>query len=180
MAGSFAIRSKLTPGQARTVAAWRYDDARRLWDSGLLKRMNGAVYLGGLVLDCLLKARLLEKHRALASASPEQPTTKDRLRWNLIYRNHDLEAMLVELPELASGLRGASPTRIGRLDTMMKSACSRWSIHIRYSPRRVDSHVWSKSRSSGNGCEETTIHGSSEESTHAGYCPCGRSGGGDD
>ncbi|HMN40663.1 MAG TPA: hypothetical protein PKE29_07430 [Phycisphaerales bacterium] len=138
MAQSFATRSNLTPGQARTVAAWRFDDARRLWQSGMAKHMNGAVYLGGLALDCLLKARLLEKHPALRSTLPENLAQRERARWNLVYRTHDLEAIVGELPDVTRRLQDASVFGAPRLDTMLKSACSRWSIHVRYLPKRVD------------------------------------------
>jgi hypothetical protein len=138
MPRTFAIRTRLSPGQARTVASWRYDDARRLWQSGLVKHMNGEVYLGGLVLDCLLKARLLEKHPVLGSVAPQRLSAEFQHRWNLVYRTHDLEALLVELPDLNHLLQNASIEAAPRLDIMLKSACSRWSIHVRYLPKRVD------------------------------------------
>jgi hypothetical protein len=62
----------------------------------------------------------------------------DAHRWNLIFRYHDLEAIVAELPETVLRLQSIS---VGppRLDTMLKSACSRWSIHVRYLAKRVDS-----------------------------------------
>lgn len=138
MARAFAVRTRMTPGQARAVAAWRYADARCLWRSGLIAHMNGAVYLGGLVLDCLLKARLLEKHPVLGSSLPDKLPAEQKRRWNLIYRSHDLEAMLSDLPDVVLRLQNSSVLSAPRLDMMLKSACSRWSIHVRYLPKRVD------------------------------------------
>ena len=128
----------LNPAQVRTVAAWRFEDARSLWRTGLPKHMNGAVYLGGLVVDCLLKARLLEKHPYLSGADTSKLPPKDRFRWALIFRSHDLEAMLAELPDVIRRLQSVSPLHASGLDTMLKSACSRWTIHVRYLTKRLD------------------------------------------
>ncbi|MBY0307796.1 MAG: hypothetical protein K2Q09_03555 [Phycisphaerales bacterium] len=135
MSRVFALRVRLNPRQARTVAAWRYEDARLLLRAGRRQHANGATYLGGLALDCLLKARLLEKHPRLASTSPETLKGPDRDLWNLIYRGHDLESALAALPEVAHTLQSVSSTR---LDVVLKSICSRWSVHVRYWPKRID------------------------------------------
>src|SRR5690349_1126490 len=113
MARPFAARRKLSPSQARTVAGWRLDDARCLRNTGLPKHMNGAVYLAGLVLDCLLKAHLLEKYRYLAWADQAVLGRADLRRWNLIYRLHDLDGLLAELPDLLTFLQGVGSRRTG-------------------------------------------------------------------
>lgn len=133
-----AVTTRLTPGQARIVASWRLDDARFLWKSGGLKHLNGAVYLAGLVLDCLLKARLLEKFPSLRQANIAALNNRDRRRWDLIYRGHDLEGLIVELPEVVEMLQENSPFGTERLDNVLKVACSSWSIHVRYLPKRID------------------------------------------
>lgn len=95
-------------------------------------------YLGGLVLDCLLKACLLEKHPGLNGAAFADLPPDGQRRWNLVFRSHDLEGLLVELPDLVRRLHDSSAISGDRLDTMLKRACSRWSIHVRYLPKRLD------------------------------------------
>lgn len=62
MAGSIFAKTKLTPSQLRTVAERRFADARCLLKSGENERANGAMYLAGFVIECHLKACLLEVH----------------------------------------------------------------------------------------------------------------------
>jgi len=61
-------RVRVSPTQLRTVAERRFDDASYLRESGKNARANGAMYLAGFVLECLLKARLIEKYSCLRSA----------------------------------------------------------------------------------------------------------------
>ncbi|GMU21650.1 MAG: hypothetical protein AMXMBFR13_17410 [Phycisphaerae bacterium] len=55
-------RERLKPSQLRMVAERRWGDADCLRHSGLNSRANGAMYLAGFAIECLLKAALLEKH----------------------------------------------------------------------------------------------------------------------
>lgn len=54
-------RLRLRPSQLRTVVDRRFDDAETLRRTGENARANGAIYLGGFVIECLLKAKLLEE-----------------------------------------------------------------------------------------------------------------------
>ena len=54
------LKVRLRPTQLRTVAERRFDDAVALRQTGKNARANGAIYLGGFAIECLLKARLLE------------------------------------------------------------------------------------------------------------------------
>ena len=69
-----AAKRHLGPTQARTVANRRLGDAQALVDTGENTRANGAIYLGGIVIDCLLKARLMEKFPFLRN--PEAPGSR--------------------------------------------------------------------------------------------------------
>src|SRR5258708_10947394 len=108
MAQAFATRMKLTPQQARQVARWRFADARCLWGTERAEHMNGAVYLAGLALDCLLKARLLSKHHRLSKADPARLSHEDRRLWDLIYRSHDPGGVISALPDLVRELQSNS------------------------------------------------------------------------
>ena len=63
---------RLRPTQLRTVANRRFGDAEALRETGQNARANGVMYLGGFVIECLLKAQLLERFRWLQSAGSPQ------------------------------------------------------------------------------------------------------------
>lgn len=58
-------RVALRPAQLRTVADRRMADAQFLRSRGGGRHANGAMYLAGFVVECLLKAQLLERYRWL-------------------------------------------------------------------------------------------------------------------
>jgi hypothetical protein len=70
---------RLTPTQLRTVAERRFADAEALRDTKANARANGTMYLAGFVVECLLKAKLLERYRWLQSASSPTGKTKSEL-----------------------------------------------------------------------------------------------------
>lgn len=141
---NIAARVRLRPAQLRTVADRRFDDAETLRRTGQNARANGAIYLGGIVVECLLKARLLEQHPWLASqASPQGLSRKEQSLWSLCYRSHNLDEILKSIPDLAKGLvnqssKGHSQRGSRNLLRSFKSVCSNWSIFIRYSPRMAN------------------------------------------
>ncbi len=131
-AGIFTKR-RLTPSQLRAIAALRMDDARWLLKSGHNARMNGAMYMGGFVIECLLKALLLERHPNLQVAvDPALLSAPDRDVHRLLY-SHDLDEMLAFLPEVrvrlesVANAKGHSPWR------SFNALCAEWSVHARYS-----------------------------------------------
>lgn len=128
-------RRRLTSRQMRSVADRRFDDAVCLCDSGLNARANGVFYLGGFVIECLLKARLLDQYKWIANAvAVDKLSPAERRIWNLIYRSHDLDEMLAHLPGIDSRL-GSADRNDGR-DRLRKLRliCSEWTIFARYSP----------------------------------------------
>lgn len=128
-------RVRLTPKQLRTVADRRFDDADYLRKSNDNKHANGVYYLGGFVLECLLKAKLLERYPELKQppSDPRRLSPPQRRRLNLCYRWHDLQAILAEVPEIETALRNADPK--GYLMATLEHLCRIWNIFARYSPR---------------------------------------------
>src|SRR5436309_292518 len=95
---------RLTPGQLRAVSERRFGDARCLLASKKPERANGAIYMAGFVIECLLKAILLERHPNLQKPlDPAKLSVSDREVFGLLYR-HELDEMLAFLPELEKKL----------------------------------------------------------------------------
>jgi len=129
-------KARLRPSQIRTVAERRYGDARCLHRSGDNERANGAMYLGGLVLECLLKAKLLEYSPWLQSAGhADVGPEHERHLWALCYRSHDLEDILAELPSVIERVRLLEQRGHPHLAQSLQTICARWTIFARYSPR---------------------------------------------
>lgn len=126
---------RLRPTQLRTVADRRFDDADALRQTGRNPRANGAMYLGGFVIECLLKAKLLERFAWLQNAgSPEGREKDERHLWSLCYRSHDLDEILARLPEIQARLSRMEQRQSSRLTQSLKSVCAQWTIYARYSP----------------------------------------------
>lgn len=72
--------------------------------SGNNARATGAMYISGFVIECLLKAILLDRHPNLARhVDPAKLSRRDREIFNLLY-SHDLDLMLDSLPEVQAKL----------------------------------------------------------------------------
>ena len=131
--GGIFERQRLRPPQMRTVADRRFADAECLRKTGQNQRANGAMYLGGFVIECLLKAKLLEKHKWLQSAPGDlrKRSEDERALHALCYRQHDLDGLLVRLPNVTQML-----ARRGLLKTLQE-ICGSWTVFARYSPRNT-------------------------------------------
>jgi len=134
--GNIFDKMQLSPTQLRTVAERRFDDAECLRQKRQNARANGAMYLAGFVIECLLKAKLLEKYSWLQHArkTGTRPKAEQRL-YDLCYRMHDLAAILDQLPEVRQNLMNLNSFRYqkGLLYSMLASVVSRWTIFARYS-----------------------------------------------
>jgi hypothetical protein len=116
------------------VADRRYADAVALRDTEVNERANGAMYLGGFVVECLLKAAMLEEHPWLQNGSPPSGRSKAEQRiWSLCYRAHDLDEILNHLPRLQRRLAGRTGER--SVLNSLKAICGQWTVFARYSPR---------------------------------------------
>lgn len=126
--------AELRPSQLRTVADRRYADATALRDTGKNERANGAMYLGGFVVECLLKASMLQDHPWLKSgAYPHGRSRGDQDLWSLCWRSHDLHEILEHLPTLRIKLAS-----IGKQPSVLQSLskiCGQWTVFARYSPQ---------------------------------------------
>jgi hypothetical protein len=130
---------RMRPTQLRTVAERRFDDADALRQTGRNARANGAIYLGGFVIECLLKAKLLERFAWLQSAaSPDGRSKKEQHLWSLCYRSHDLDEILARLPEIEVRLSSREQRGSTRLAQSLKKICAQWTIYARYSPYNAD------------------------------------------
>lgn len=136
MAGIFERNLTLKPSAMITVAERRFADADALCRTGENARANGAAYLAGFVIEILLKARLVRQFNATAKKRPHQVTDADRDVWNLIWRTHDLAAMLEKLPEFQGWLRNRGD-RDGKNYVAELRKAAQWSIYARYSSRTM-------------------------------------------
>ena len=129
---------RLTPGQLRAVAERRFADAQCLLDSRRMERANGAIYMAGFVIECLLKALLLERHPNLQTkVDPAKLSPSDAEVHSLVYRRHDLDDMLGFLPEIQTKLSRIE-SRFGQIIwSEFNAACVEWTVYARYSPRNA-------------------------------------------
>jgi hypothetical protein len=130
-------KKRLTPGQLRSVAERRYHDALCLLNSGDNERATGAMYMGGFTIECLLKASLLDRHRNLQSpVDPAKLSATDREVLQLLY-SHDLDDMLLLLPEVEKKLRSVQQSGSGSLWRHFREVCEEWTVYARYSPKQA-------------------------------------------
>jgi hypothetical protein len=116
----------------------RLGDARCLLDSGDPERTNGAIYIAGFTIECLLKAMLLERRPNLSlPVDVSRLSVQDREAFDLLYRQHDLAAMLQFLPEVGAKLRAMESRGGGGAVRAFRDACAEWTVYIRYSPRHA-------------------------------------------
>jgi hypothetical protein len=139
-------KRRLTPGQLRSVAERRFDDAKCLLDTGDAARTNGSMYMGGFVVECLLKVILLERHRNLQP--PVDPATlspSDKEVFRLLFTSHELDAMLAFLPEVEAKLKALQRSRGSAIWERFRTVCEQWTVYARYSPKlapREDARVF--------------------------------------
>lgn len=137
---SIFSRVRLHQSQLRTVADRRLEDALCLQRTGVNARANGAMYLGGFVIECLLKAKLLAKFPWLRSAAyPDNRSRQDRRLWYLCYQSHQLDEILSHLPEVGLRLAAAGQRGDNRLHDNLRQICASWTVFARYSPRSATS-----------------------------------------
>jgi hypothetical protein len=122
------------------------DDAEALRRTGSNARANGAMYLGGFVIECLLKAKLLDEFPWLQNAGPQHKadssragrSREDNRLYSLCYQSHDLDEILAKLPGIAQKLSGLEHRESTRLRTSLKNICASWTIYARYSPQSAN------------------------------------------
>ena len=116
------------------MAERRFADAQYLLASRNPERANGAIYMAGFVIECLMKALLLDRHPNLrARVDPAKLSRSDREVWGLLYA-HDLDDMLGFLPELEEKLFGLRIHSGQSVWEAFKTICEEWTVYARYSP----------------------------------------------
>ncbi len=116
------------------VAERRYRDALALTQTGKNERAMGAKYLGGFVIEILLKANLVERFPEASRKTLHADATRaERAVWTLVWRLHALGAMIDNLPELEAALlvRGDRDGR--RYVEDLKAIATAWHVQLRYS-----------------------------------------------
>lgn len=126
------LKRRLAPGQLRAVAELRADDAQALLDTGQKARTNGAIYLAGFVIECLLKALLLERHPNLrVPVDSARLSGGDRDVLKLLY-SHDLDCMLGFLPEVRLRLESITDAAGRPCWPAFRDICAQWTVYARY------------------------------------------------
>lgn len=134
----FRRQPRLTPGQLRSVADRRYDDAMCLLKSKQNARANGAMYLGGLAVECFLKALLLERHPNLQGrVDPAALSSADREAYALLF-SHALDEILAFVPEIGRKLQVLAGKDRKPLWPRFWQLCGYWTIYVRYSPKHAN------------------------------------------
>jgi hypothetical protein len=118
------------------VADRRFDDARALCATRENARANGAVYLAGFVIEILLKAQLVRKYDVVAKKRSHEVPEAEREIWDLIWRRHDMDGMLLKLRDLEASLqKRGERDGVNYLDDL--KSCAQWSIFARYSTKTI-------------------------------------------
>lgn len=86
------------------------------------QRWAPMIYLGGFVLECLLKSALWPRRYDAAAAE-------------LIRRSHDLHRLIARLPQVDALLRRPQFDRVRASFDLVAS----WTVRIRYNPKRPSS-----------------------------------------
>lgn len=129
-------RMQLNPASLRTVADRRYGDAIALRQTNDNARANGAMYLAGFVIECLLKAHALMEHSWLKNAVyPVAGTDEQKQLWSLCYRSHDLDEISGHLPKLRARLAAHSQIDGSGPLLLLQQVAASWTIFARYSTR---------------------------------------------
>ena len=101
---AFDEPSSIDPAVFADVAELRFGDAKVLRETGRDVHANGVAYLAGLVIEILLKARLLKQYPHLIQSQTDQLSPEQNKIYRLIWVNHNLKTMLIELPQVVDGL----------------------------------------------------------------------------
>jgi hypothetical protein len=127
------------------VAQRRFEDAEALCETGKNKHANGAQYLGGFVIELLLKAQLLRRFEKVGRGRVDGLGPEERGVWYLLNRSHNLTEILDRMPDVEAmvekrGQRDGQPYQ-----RFLRAICTTWTIFARYSPRTTtiaDARDW--------------------------------------
>src|SRR5690242_4280337 len=134
----FARQQDVKPSQLVAVAERRFDDAKALAETGDNARANGAQYLAGIVLDILLKAQLMRQYPAVARKRRHEVPSDERHVWSLIWRSHDLDEMLHQMPGLTAAIEKRGQRDGEPYLEWLLGICEAWTVFVRYSSMTSD------------------------------------------
>jgi hypothetical protein len=123
--------------QWQPEAERRFADAEARCNTNDNARANGAAYLAGFVVEILLKARLVKRFPAVARKRQHELLESEQHLWRLIWRQHDLEAMVNRMKELEAGLKARGERDGCDYFAELKKVCASWTIQARYSSRQM-------------------------------------------
>ena len=132
MSALFDKPQQMLPAEAVAVAGRRLGDARALADTGDDERASGAMYMAGLAVEVLLKGQLIRTHPVLQLIRRPPDADMSR-RHDLVWRKHDLDGLLQELPSLLVSLDAHDARTGGGLVVTLRTICTTWTIFARYS-----------------------------------------------
>ena len=93
------------------------------------------MYLGGLAVECLLKALLLDRHPNLQGrVNPMKLSHVDREVHSLLF-SHALEEILAFVPEVGRKLLKVTGSDSKPIWPRFWQICGYWTIYVRYSPK---------------------------------------------
>jgi hypothetical protein len=95
------------------------------------------MYMAGFVIECLLKALLLERHPNLQGrVDPAKLSKSDAEAYGLLY-GHELDAMLNFLPEVEAKLKRLEAVEHRAMWRPFLAVCEQWTVYARYSPSQA-------------------------------------------
>jgi hypothetical protein len=96
------------------------------------------MYMAGFVVECLLKALLLERHPNLGvPVNPANLSRTDRSVLEMLF-SHDLDKMIDALPEIRKKLTGLGEPSGRQIWKQFVEFCEEWTVYARYSPRTAE------------------------------------------
>jgi hypothetical protein len=116
--------SRVNPSTLRSVAERRIGDAQALAGTRSNAGANGVIYLAGIAIEILLKAKLIEQHSFLRRRGKGALPSQLEDLSDLVWKYHSLDKLLYHLPQLRTSLK-AHITRDGRndFDELKKHYC---------------------------------------------------------
>ena len=108
-----------------------------LFNSGENARATGAMYMAGFVIECLLKALLLERHPNLQARIDRAKVSKSDATVHQLLFSHELDSMLAFLPEVRKKLGTMGEVSGEAAWRRLRAICEQWTVYARYSPKRA-------------------------------------------
>ena len=135
MPSIFEKQRSFTAAQLRTVAQRRFRDAEALAATKDNERANGAMYMGGFVIEILLKAMLVSSFPSSGTDRVTRPLSNEENNIRgLVWGSHNLDQLAGAIPQFEAAL-DAKGGRAGLpYLNYFRSISAVWTVYARYSP----------------------------------------------